>query len=35
MIPVLDFTRFTDGTDRQGFVADLGMAARGDRGSSC
>jgi hypothetical protein len=29
MIPVLDFTRFTDGTDRQGFVSDLGAAARG------
>ena len=29
MIPVLDFTRFTSGTDRAGFVADLGAAARG------
>lgn len=29
MIPVLDFTRFSDGTDRDGFVADLGAAARG------
>jgi hypothetical protein len=29
MIPVLDFTRFSDGTDREGFVADLGAAARG------
>jgi isopenicillin N synthase-like dioxygenase len=29
MIPVLDFTRFTEGTDREGFVADLGAAARG------
>jgi hypothetical protein len=29
MIPVLDFTRFTEGTDPQGFVADLGAAARG------
>ena len=29
MIPVLDFTRFTTGTDRAGFVADLGAAARG------
>jgi isopenicillin N synthase-like dioxygenase len=29
MIPVLDFERFTSGTDRDGFVADLGTAARG------
>jgi isopenicillin N synthase-like dioxygenase len=29
MIPVLDFERFTSGTDREGFVADLGAAARG------
>lgn len=29
MIPVLDFTRFTDGMNRDGFVADLGAAARG------
>ncbi|MCU4653090.1 isopenicillin N synthase family oxygenase [Roseibacterium sp. SDUM158016] len=29
MIPVLDFTRFSEGTDREGFVADLGAAARG------
>jgi isopenicillin N synthase-like dioxygenase len=29
MIPVLDFERFTSGTDRDGFVADLGAAARG------
>ena len=29
MIPVVDFTRFSDGTDRAGFVADLGAAARG------
>jgi isopenicillin N synthase-like dioxygenase len=29
MIPVLDFTRFSKGTDRDGFVADLGAAARG------
>ncbi|MGP1357613.1 isopenicillin N synthase family dioxygenase [Roseicyclus sp.] len=29
MIPVLDFTRFSGGTDRDGFVADLGRAARG------
>jgi isopenicillin N synthase-like dioxygenase len=29
MIPVLDFERFTSGTDREGFVADLGTAARG------
>ena len=29
MIPVLDFTRFSQGTDRAGFVADLGAAARG------
>mgnify|MGYP000161337965 CR=1 FL=1 len=26
MIPVLDFERFTSGTDREGFVADLGAA---------
>ncbi len=29
MIPVLDFERFSSGTDRSGFVADLGAAARG------
>lgn len=29
MIPVLDFSRFSSGTDRGGFVADLGAAARG------
>ncbi|BDW86967.1 isopenicillin N synthase family dioxygenase [Roseicyclus marinus] len=29
MIPVLDFNRFSSGTDRDGFVADLGAAARG------
>ncbi|MDG4647167.1 2-oxoglutarate and iron-dependent oxygenase domain-containing protein [Roseibacterium sp. SDUM158017] len=29
MIPVLDFTRFAQGSDRAGFVADLGAAARG------
>lgn len=29
MIPVLDFERFSSGTDRDGFVADLGAAARG------
>ncbi len=29
MIPVLDFERFTDGSDREGFVDDLGAAARG------
>ena len=29
MIPVLDFGRFTSGRDREGFVADLGAAARG------
>jgi isopenicillin N synthase-like dioxygenase len=29
MIPVLDFERFTSGADREGFVADLGAAARG------
>lgn len=29
MIPVLDFERFSGGTDRDGFVADLGAAARG------
>ncbi len=29
MIPVLDFERFTSGKDRDGFVADLGVAARG------
>jgi isopenicillin N synthase-like dioxygenase len=29
MIPVLDFARFTSGRDRDGFVADLGAAARG------
>jgi isopenicillin N synthase-like dioxygenase len=29
MIPVLDFTRFSKGTDPEGFVADLGAAARG------
>jgi isopenicillin N synthase-like dioxygenase len=29
MIPILDFERFTSGTDRDGFVADLGAAARG------
>jgi isopenicillin N synthase-like dioxygenase len=29
MIPVLDFTRFSNGTDREDFVADLGAAARG------
>ena len=29
MIPVLDFTRFCDGTDHDGFVTDLGQAARG------
>ncbi len=29
MIPVLDFERFANGTDRDGFVADLGAAARG------
>jgi len=29
MIPILDFARFTSGIDRDGFVADLGAAARG------
>ena len=29
MIPVLDFERFSKETDRDGFVADLGAAARG------
>jgi isopenicillin N synthase-like dioxygenase len=29
MIPVLDFERFCSGADRDGFVADLGAAARG------
>ncbi len=29
MIPVLDFSRFSGGADRGGFVADLGAAARG------
>jgi isopenicillin N synthase-like dioxygenase len=29
MIPVLDFDRFSSGRDRDGFVADLGAAARG------
>ncbi|NKX45493.1 isopenicillin N synthase family dioxygenase [Roseicyclus persicicus] len=29
MIPVLDFRRFAEATDRDGFVADLGAAARG------
>jgi isopenicillin N synthase-like dioxygenase len=29
MIPVLDFDRFSSGHDRDGFVADLGAAARG------
>ena len=29
MIPVLDFSRFAGGSDRAGFVADLGAAARG------
>ena len=28
MIPVLDFSRFTSGSDRDGFVADLGKACR-------
>lgn len=28
MIPVLDWSRFTSGTDREGFVADLGHACR-------
>jgi len=29
MIPVLDFERFASGADREGFVSDLGVAARG------
>jgi isopenicillin N synthase-like dioxygenase len=29
MIPILDLERFTSGTNREGFVADLGAAARG------
>ncbi len=29
MIPVLDWSRFSGGTDMDGFVADLGQAARG------
>lgn len=29
MIPVLDWSRFSSGRDRAGFVADLGAAARG------
>ncbi len=28
MIPVLDWSRFGDGTDKEGFVADLGKACR-------
>ncbi|MEM1345523.1 MAG: 2-oxoglutarate and iron-dependent oxygenase domain-containing protein [Pseudomonadota bacterium] len=28
-VPVLDFSRFADGSDRAGFVADLGRACRG------
>ena len=28
MIPILDWSRFGDGTDRDGFVADLGAACR-------